>query len=42
VTRDKEQKALKDEQQSTIQTSGGEEELSPSSPIRRPDGYYRH
>jgi hypothetical protein len=24
------------EQQSTIQTSGGEEDLSPSSPIRRP------
>jgi hypothetical protein len=36
VTEDEEQQALKDEKQSTVQTSGGEEELSPSSPVRRP------
>jgi hypothetical protein len=36
VTEDKEQQAPKDEKQSTIHTSGGEEELSPSSPVRRP------
>jgi hypothetical protein len=36
VTKDKEHQAPKDEQQSTIQTLGGEEELTPSSPVRRP------
>jgi hypothetical protein len=36
MTEDKEQQSPKDEQQSTVHTSGGEEELAPSSPVRRP------
>jgi hypothetical protein len=35
VIEEKEQQTLKDEQQSEVQNSGGEEELSPSSPFRR-------
>jgi hypothetical protein len=36
VTEDEEQQAPKDEQRPTVQTSGGEENLSPSNPVRRP------
>jgi hypothetical protein len=36
VTEDEEQHAPKDEQQSIVQNLGGEEELAPSSLVRRP------
>jgi hypothetical protein len=36
VIEDEEQQTLKDEKYSSSQTSCGEEELSPSSPVKRP------